>query len=131
MNAESETDQLKEKKLLKGGIIGSSIAAVCCFTPLLVIAFTGAGLAGLIGGLDYVLFPLLFGSLGIVALALYMQAGRPGPSPKSIIGVLVVIFSGLLIWLEFRYALRISLAALALVLGYWYYLRSAQKKVAS
>jgi len=122
----STDSKQKSDKMLKGGIVGSAIAAVCCFTPLLVIAFTGAGLAGLVGGLDYVLFPLLFGSLGIVALALYQKAGRPGPSPKSIIAVLVVIFSGLLIWLEFAYALRISLAGLALVLGYWFYLRSAQ-----
>ena len=126
----SAPNDQKSDKMLKGGIIGSSIAAVCCFTPLLVIAFTGAGLAGLIGGLDYVLFPLLFGSLGIVALALYQRAGRPGPSPKAIIGVLVVVFSGLLIWLEFRYALRISVAALVLVLGYWFYLRSAQTSAA-
>ncbi len=81
------SENAKNSKMLKGGIIGSVIAALCCFTPLLVIAFTGVGLAGLIGGLDYVLFPLLFGSLGVVALALYMQAGNPGPSPKSIIAV--------------------------------------------
>jgi len=127
----SAANEQKSDKMLKGGIIGSAIAAVCCFTPLLVIAFTGAGLAGLIGGLDYFLFPMLFGSLGIVALALYLRAGSSDPSPKAIIAVLVVIFSGILIWLEFKYALRISLAGLALVVGYWYYLRSTQKTVAS
>ncbi len=121
----------KNSKMLKGGIAGSLFAAVCCFTPLLVIAFTGAGLAGLTGGLDYVLFPLMFGSLGIVALALYMQAGNYGPSPKTLISVLVAVFSAGLIWLEFKYALRISLAALALVLAYWYYLRSGKSSAVS
>ena len=119
----------KNSKMLKGGVAGSLVAAVCCFTPLLVIAFTGAGLAGLVGGLDYVLFPMLFGSLGVVAYALYLQAGSQGPSSKAIIAVLVVLFSGLLIWLEFRYALRISLAAVALVLAYWFYVRSANLKL--
>ncbi len=127
----SEIDKQKSDKMLKGGLAGGLFAAVCCFTPLLVIAFTGAGLAGLTGGLDYVLFPLLFGSLGIVALALYMQAGNHGPSPKTLITVLVVVFSAGLIWLEFKYALRISLAALALVLAYWYYLRSAKTSAVS
>ncbi len=125
----TSSENPKNSKMLKGGIVGSLVAAVCCFTPLLVIAFTGAGLAGLVGGLDYVLFPMLFGSLGVVAYALYLQAGSLGASPKVIIAVLVVLFSGLLIWLEFRYALRISLAAVALVLAYWFYVRSANLKL--
>jgi mercuric ion transport protein len=112
-----------EQKLLRSGLIGSLIAAVCCFTPLLVVAFIGVGLGGLVGGLDYVLFPILFASLGLVAQALYLNAGRPGPSPKRIIIVLAVLFSAGLIWLEFRYALRLSIAAAALVGLYWLYLR--------
>jgi mercuric ion transport protein len=112
-----------EQKLLRNGLIGSLIAAVCCFTPLLVVAFIGVGLGGLVGGLDYVLFPILFASLGLVAQALYLNAGRPGPSPKRIIIVLAVLFSAGLIWLEFRYALRLSIAAAALVGLYWLYLR--------
>jgi len=118
-------------KLLKGGIGGSLIAAVCCFTPLLVFAFTGVGLAGWIGGLDYFLFPMLFASLGVVAYALYLRAGAHGASPRLIIAILAVAFSALLIWLEFRYALRISFAAVALVAAYGLYLRSANTQSAS
>ncbi len=123
--------QPQDKKLLKRGIIGSAIAAVCCFTPLLVIAFVGVGLSGLIGGLDYVLFPILFGSLGVVAYALYLRAGRSGPSPRPIIAILVLAFSIGLIWLEFKYALRISIAATALVAAYGFYLRSATSRSAA
>ena len=119
------------RKMLKTGIIGSLVAAVCCFTPLLVIAFAGAGLSALIGGIDYVVFPVMFASLGVVALALHIRAGRPDPSPRTIIAILVVLFSALLIWLEFRYALRISLAAVALVAIYGFYLRSANPQTAS
>lgn len=126
----NDTQDKKSNKLLKGGIAGSLIAAVCCFTPLLVLAFAGAGLSGLVGGIDYVVFPIMFASLGVVALALHIRAGRPEPSPRLIIIALVVAFSAGLIWLEFRYAIRISLAAVALVALYGYYLRSAKTRAA-
>lgn len=127
----NEADQSQSGKMLKTGIAGSLIAALCCFTPLLVFALAGVGLSGLIGGIDYVVFPVMFASLGIIALALYIRAGRPGASPKPVIAVLVVAFSALLIWLEFKYALRISLGAVALVVIYGFYLRSAKTQTAS
>jgi len=126
-----DASKQQSDKMLKSGLVASLVAAVCCFTPLLVIAFTGVGLAGLIGGLDYFLFPMLFASLGVVSLALYIRAGRPGVSPKPLIAILVIAFSAALIWLEFRYAIRISLAAAALVTAYWLYLRSANTQTAS
>jgi mercuric ion transport protein len=124
----NDAAQTQGNKLLKRGIIGSLIAAVCCFTPLLVIAFVGVGLTSLIGGLDYVLFPILFGSLGLVAYALYLRADRSGISPKPVIAVLVLAFSVGLIWLEFKYALRISFAATAMVTLYGYYLNSTARR---
>lgn len=48
-----------------GGIV-SAVIALCCFTPILVIGVTAIGLAGIVGWLDYVLFPLLFLCLGMV-----------------------------------------------------------------
>jgi len=46
-------------KCCKTGIWGSIIAAICCFTPVVVIGFGLIGLAALTPYLDYVLFPLL------------------------------------------------------------------------
>jgi mercuric ion transport protein len=46
-------------KLLKTGIIGTVLVALCCFTPILVILVTAVGLAAIVGYLDYVLFPAL------------------------------------------------------------------------
>lgn len=46
-------------KLLKMGIIGTMIAALCCFTPILVVLFGIVGLSAVVGYLDYVLFPAL------------------------------------------------------------------------
>jgi len=54
----SELPQMN-KKLFKTGLIGTVIAAVCCFTPLLVALLSAIGLSAIIGWLDYVLLPAL------------------------------------------------------------------------
>ena len=58
---------------LKTGIIGSFIAALCCFTPALVVLLGAIGLGWLTGYLDYVLFPVLFIFLGLTGYGLYRQ----------------------------------------------------------
>lgn len=116
---------MNDKTLLRRGLIGSVIAAICCFTPLLVVLVAGAGLSALVGWLDYALFPMLFASLGVVAHALWLQAGKPGRCPKNAIIVAVALLSGLLFWLEFRFALRISVAAALAVVLYAAWLRRA------
>jgi len=64
---------MKTSTLLKTGIIGSAIAALCCFTPVLVVLFGAVGLAAWIGYLDYVLMPAL---LFFIALTLYAVARK-------------------------------------------------------
>jgi chromate transport protein ChrA len=114
---------MNDEKLLRRGVAGTVIAMLCCFTPVLVILLGFGGLSAIIGGLDYVLFPILFASLGLIGHALYLRSGNRGPSPKIIIIVLVIELSAILFWLEFRYALRISIAATVLVAAYGFYLR--------
>lgn len=48
---------MNDKSLLKVGIIGTITAALCCFTPVLVILFGAVGLSALVGYLDVVLLP--------------------------------------------------------------------------
>lgn len=122
---------MDDKTQLRRGLIGSVLAAICCFTPFLVILVAGVGLSAIIGWLDYALFPLLFASLGLVAHALWLQAQKRGPSPKGVIIALVVVLSALLIWLEFRFALRISVAAALAVVLYAYWLQRAGFKPAA
>ena len=117
---------MNDQKLMRAGVIGTLVAALCCFTPVLVVLFGFAGLSAYIGGLDYGLFPLLFASMGMLAYALYLRSGRPGPSPKFWIVLLVIGISLLLFWLQFRYALRISIAAALMVALYAGYLRSVR-----
>ncbi len=57
-------------RLLTTGVVGSVVAALCCFTPVLVVALGALGLSAWLGWLDYVLLPALALFLAITALAL-------------------------------------------------------------
>ncbi len=118
----------KDKKLLRVGSSGAAIAAICCFTPALVVLVGFAGLSTIVGWLDYGLFPILFASMGLVAYALYLRSGRKGPSPTVAIVAAVAALSALLFWLEFKYALRISIATGLAVAAYAYYLRACGRQ---
>ena len=65
---------MKETTLLRTGLIGTVVAALCCFTPLLVVLVSAVGLSAIIGYLDYVLFPALDIFLGITGYALYLRS---------------------------------------------------------
>lgn len=118
---------MRNRKLLGAGLAGSALFALGCFTPALVALLGLAGMSAIVGGLDYVLFPGLFASLGLVAFALYQRSGRKGPSPKAVIALAVAALSALLFWLEFKYAVRISVAAGVVVAAYATYLRAARR----
>ena len=49
-----------KNKYAQVGFWGTLVAALCCFTPLLVWGFAAAGLAAFTAYLDYVLLPALF-----------------------------------------------------------------------
>jgi mercuric ion transport protein len=68
----SENREVKRKNIvLRTGIIGSIITAICCFTPTLVVIFTAIGLTALVVYLDYILFPLLAIFLGMMIWGIY------------------------------------------------------------
>ena len=64
---------MNDKNLLRTGIVGSVVTALCCVTPILVIGFGVLGLSAAVGWLDFVLFPLLAGFLGLTGYALYRR----------------------------------------------------------
>ncbi len=64
---------MNDRRLMRIGIVGTVVAAVCCFTPVLVVLLGAIGLAGAIGLLDYVLFPSLALFLGILVYALWKR----------------------------------------------------------
>lgn len=65
---------MKQNRLLKLGIVGTILTALCCFTPVLVILFGALGLAALVGYVDYVLFPLLGVFALLVIVGLYRRS---------------------------------------------------------
>jgi mercuric ion transport protein len=60
--------------MLKTGIIGTVIAAICCFTPVLVILLSAVGLSAIIGWLDYVVLPALVIFLAMTGYALWKKS---------------------------------------------------------
>jgi mercuric ion transport protein len=64
---------LNDKALLRTGVIGTAIVALCCFTPVLVILLAIVGLSALAGWLDFVLFPALAIFAGITIYALWRK----------------------------------------------------------
>ena len=67
---------MTDRMLLKIGLVGSAIAAICCFTPLLVILLGAIGLSSLVGMLDIVLLPAFAIVLVITGYALWKRS-RP------------------------------------------------------
>ncbi len=61
-------------KLFAYGVIGTVVAALCCFTPVLVVLFGLVGLSAFVGKLDIVLFPALFFFIGLTIYALYRRS---------------------------------------------------------
>jgi mercuric ion transport protein len=60
-------------RLLKYGLIGTVVAALCCFTPILVILLGTVGLSAWLGWLDLVLLPALAVFIGITLYALWRR----------------------------------------------------------
>lgn len=60
----------KNSTLLKLGIGGTIIVALCCSTSILLILLGVVGLSALTGYLDYVLLPFLVVFVGITIYAL-------------------------------------------------------------
>jgi mercuric ion transport protein len=58
---------MKDTTILKTGVTGSVIAAICCATPILGLALGALGLSAWLGWADYVLIPALVLFLAIAA----------------------------------------------------------------
>jgi mercuric ion transport protein len=64
----------KSGKLIGIGGVGAMLAAICCFTPALVLLLGALGLSALVGWwLDLILFPAMAISMGIILYGLYLR----------------------------------------------------------
>ncbi|WP_299861040.1 mercury resistance system transport protein MerF [uncultured Hoeflea sp.] len=64
---------MSNNKLLRLGIFGTLITALCCFTPILVIVFGALGLSAVTGYLDIVLLPALGAFVLLTVYALFKR----------------------------------------------------------
>lgn len=64
---------MKDRTVLRTGIVGTVIVAICCFTPVLVVALAAVGLSAWLGWLDYVLFPAMAVFLGLTVYGLWLR----------------------------------------------------------
>lgn len=71
------------RSLLGIGIIGTIVAALCCFTPVLVILLGTVGLSAATGYLDYVLFPALGFFVLLTLFAVWRRRRRERQSLKD------------------------------------------------
>ena len=62
-----------DRRLLTTGIIGTVIAALCCFTPVLAALFGILGLSAVLGWLDFVLLPALAFFIGLTIYAVWRR----------------------------------------------------------
>ncbi len=68
---------MSDNRLLKVGVVGTVIAAVCCFTPLLVVVLGALGLSALVVVLDYILLPVLALFIALTVYALWKRKRAP------------------------------------------------------
>lgn len=67
---------MQDRALLKLGLTGTIVTAICCFTPTLAWLLTLSGMTAWLAWTDYVLLPLLAVFLGIAAVALVRARRR-------------------------------------------------------
>jgi mercuric ion transport protein len=72
----SPTADRRGTGLVAGGAIGAVLAAICCATPLLAVAFGAIGLGAWLAAADYVLIPVVLVCLVMVGLGLYRRRRR-------------------------------------------------------
>ncbi|HAS24741.1 MAG TPA: mercury resistance system transport protein MerF [Vibrio sp.] len=64
---------MEDKTYFRIGIVGTVIAAICCFTPILIILLGTLGLSALAIYLDAVLLPVLGAFVFLTIFALWRK----------------------------------------------------------
>jgi mercuric ion transport protein len=72
---------MKTGSLLRLGVVGSVVAALCCFTPVLAVLAGLLGLGAIAGAADMVLVPVLIGVVGLTIYAARRPRREKGAAP--------------------------------------------------
>ncbi|MGX9984717.1 mercury resistance system transport protein MerF [Methylobacterium fujisawaense] len=71
---------MKDRVLVRTGIAGAVVAALCCATPFLAVGLGAVGLAAWAAKADYVLIPILVLSVSLVGIGLYQTKKSKSPT---------------------------------------------------
>lgn len=64
---------MRDRALIRTGLAGAALTALCCFTPLLAVFLGALGLSAWLGWLDNVLLPALVLFLAMAAYGFYRR----------------------------------------------------------
>jgi mercuric ion transport protein len=64
---------MRDSTIVRTGLVGSVVAAICCVTPALTLLLGAVGLSALLGWADYVLFSALAAFLAMTAYGLWRR----------------------------------------------------------
>jgi mercuric ion transport protein len=67
---------MNDRVLIRTGIAGAAVAAVCCVTPILAVLLPLVGLGAWLASADLFAFSLLAASLGLIGWGLYHRHGK-------------------------------------------------------
>lgn len=71
------------RTLLRVGVLGTLLVALCCFTPILVVLLGVVGWSALAGALDVVLLPALAAFVGLTVYALWRRQQADACCPPA------------------------------------------------
>ena len=72
-----------DRKLITTGIVGTVVAALCCFTPVLVVLLGAVGLSAVLGWIDYVLLPALAFFIALTGYDVWRRQRRLNTRPDG------------------------------------------------
>lgn len=64
---------MDDRTLVRTGAVGAIVAAICCATPVLAFVLGALGLSAWGAKADYVLIPVLLGSVVLVGVGLHRR----------------------------------------------------------
>lgn len=75
---------MRDAMLVKTGVAGAVVAALCCATPALVLALGALGLSAWLDWADYVVIPALVAFVALAAYGFYRRrSAGPGACCKT------------------------------------------------
>jgi hypothetical protein len=67
---------MTDRTIITTGIIGGTLAAICCTIPVFVVAFGTLGLTAWLSKAEHLLIPALIVGLGLIGVGLYRRRVR-------------------------------------------------------